>query len=152
MFSSIRKAIERVRLGVPREDEEAARRYLDRTHPTLIKRGSPVLCAHEEFKFQGTSQNGEYIRYHFSEGTDKRIIYVVLCDEEREKIIQLFDEKMRNGKECDVDFRYKDSMRGMFIGEEVRHRFFSKMGRRVAFMSDDGRIEIWHVLQDEDMD
>ena len=59
---------------------------------------------------------------------------------------------MRNGKEGNEEFRYKDSMKGMFIGEEVRHRFFTNRGREVAFMSDDGRIEIWHVLQDEDMD
>ncbi len=59
---------------------------------------------------------------------------------------------MRNGKESNEDFRYKDSMKGMFIGEEVRHRFFTNRCRKVAFMTDDGRIEIWHVLQDEDMD
>ena len=40
MFSSIRKVIERVRSGPTIEGVEEARRYLESTHPTLIKRGT----------------------------------------------------------------------------------------------------------------
>lgn len=127
----------------------AAKEYLDRTHPTLTGRGSAIagICGNEPFNFLGCSKNGEYTRYHFCEGLDKRIIYIVLCDEEREKIIQLFKERNTN---CNVEFRYKDSLKGMFVGENVRHRFFHS--GIVAFMSDDGEITFPNIIHSEDMD
>ena len=157
MFSFFkRKKIEtEANLDVRKESVEviAAKAYLNKTHPTLLKRGSMDLAARGEFNFIGASKNGEYTRYHFCEGYDQRIIFVVLCEEERDKIIQLFREKMRKQyPNITGTFMYLDSMKGMFIGEEVKHRFFLNHFRRVAFMSDDGEIHLPIVLRDEDMD
>ena len=103
----------------------AAEAYLNKTHQTLLKRGSTDFASRGEFNFIGTSQNGEYTRYHFCEGNDQRIIFVVLCEEERNKSIQMFKEEMRKQyPNITGTFMYLDSMKGMFIGEEVKHRFF----------------------------
>ena len=133
----------------------AAREYLDKTHPTLTGRDSAIaaICGNKPFKYLGCSRNGEYTRYHFCEGSDERIIYIVLCDEEREKIIALFKDVMKEKVEnYDGEFIYKDSLTGMFVGEEVKHRFFSSRSGVVAFMSEDGNIRFPTILQDEDMD
>lgn len=133
----------------------AAREYLNRTHQTLAPRDSDIsiLLGHGPFNYLGSSRNGEYTRYYFCEGSDKRIIYVVLCDEEREKVIKLFWEKMRERtNDYKNEFIYKDSLKGMFVGEEVKHRFFSNRGTAVGFMSDDGEITFGTVLEMEDMD
>lgn len=133
----------------------AAREYLEKTHPTLIGRDSAiaVICGNAPFKYLGCSQNGLYTRYHFCEGADERIIYNVLCDEEREKIIRLFNDTMKEKMEnYNEEFTYKDSLKGMFVGEEVKHRFFSNSSKEVAFMSDNGEINFPTILQDEDMD
>ena len=129
----------------------AAREYLDKTHPTLTGRDSAIarLGGHAPFNYLGCSKNGKYTRYHFCEGLDGRIIYIVLSNEEREKIIQLFKEKTAGSGE---EFIYKDSLKGMFMGEKVRHRFFSSCREQVAFMSDDGEIWVPPILHDEDMD
>ena len=129
-----------------------AKEYLDRTHPTLIGRGSAIagLCGNEPFNYLESSQNGEYTRYHFCKGSDKRIIYIVLSDEERKKIIQLFAEKMK--EKYEEEFIYKDSLKGMFVGEEVRHRFYFTRRRALAFMSDEGAIWFPPILASEDME
>lgn len=129
----------------------AAREYLHKTHPTLTGRDSPIagLCGHEPFNYLGCSKNGEYTRYHFCKGLNKRVIYIVLSNKEREKIIQLFKKKTgENGN----GFIYKDSLKGMFVGENVQHRFFSSGRKRVAFMSDNGEISVPPILHSEDMD
>ncbi len=155
LFSKKKKtnANKKVRKNSP--EVIAAKEYLDRTHPTLNGRdsNSAAICGNYPFNYIGCSQKGEYIRYHFCEGMDKRIIYIVLSNEEREKIIQLFTEKMKQKvKNYEGEFIYKDSLKGMFVGEEVKHRFFSKFHKDVAFMSDDGNIEFPPILESEDMD
>ena len=133
----------------------AAREYLDKTHPTLTGRDSPIatMCGHKPFNYLECSKNGEYTRYHFCEGSDKRIIYIVLCDEERKKMIQLFNDTMKENVEYyEGEFIYKDSLKGMFVGEEVKHCFFSCCRNEVAFMSDDGDVEFSPILQSEDME
>ena len=57
-----------------------------------------------------------------------------------------------NFDDYDGEFVYKDSMKGMFIGEEIKHRFFSNRRRAIAFMSDDGDIDFPPILESEDMD
>lgn len=90
----------------------AAQEYLNKTHPTLFPRESGSLFAHPPFNYVGCSQKDSYTRYHFSEGTDTRIIYIVLCDEEREKIIKLFNGKMKEVVEnYQEEFIYKDSLK-----------------------------------------
>jgi len=131
----------------------AAKEYLNKTHPTLIPRESRNICARPAFKYVGCSQKDSYTRYHFSEGTDTRIIYIVLCDEERDKIIKLFNDKMKEMVEnYQEEFIYNDSLKGMFVGENIKHRFFSNRRRAVAFMSDDGNINFPPILESEDMD
>lgn len=152
LFSFLKKKKTKAQPEVREEDRPeviAAREYLDRTHPTLLGRTSEMahFCGNYPFNYLESSQNGEYTRYHFCEGSDKRIIYIVLCDAEREKMIQLFKEKTAD---CDEEFTYKDSLKGMFVGEEVRHRFFSR--DTVAFMSDDGDIWGLPILHSVDMD
>lgn len=133
----------------------AAKNYLDMTHPTLLPRNSSMasIVGHPPFNYVGSSKKDSYTRYHFYEGCDSRLTYIVLCAEEREKIIELFNEKMKeNFDDYDGEFVYKDSMKGMFIGEEIKHRFFSNRRRAIAFMSDDGDIDFPPILESEDMD
>ncbi len=130
-----------------------AKEYLNRTHPTLLPRESGSLIAHPPFKYVGCSQQDSYTRYHFSEGNDTRIIYIVLCNEEREKIIKMFNDKMKEMIEnFQEEFFYKDSLKGMFVGENVKHRFFSNRRRAVVLMTDDGNIDFSTILESEDMD
>ena len=129
-----------------------ARKLLEAAHPTLLPRdGSAMsgLCGCEPFNYLGSSQHGEYTRYHFCEGLDKRIIYIIPCKEEIEKLIQLFREKMPEDKD---EFGYVESAKGMFIGETVRHRFYSPKYKAWAHMDDDGNIAIPPILNGEDMD
>ena len=101
-----------------------ARKLLEAAHPTLLPRnGSAMsgLCGCEPFNYLGSSKHGEYTRYHFCEGLDKRIIYIIPCMEEIGKLIQLFGEKMPKDKD---EFRYVESAKGMFIGETVQHHFY----------------------------
>lgn len=131
----------------------AAKEYLNKTHPTLLPRKSGDPFAHPPFNYVGCSQKGSYTRYHFCEGCDDRIIYIVLCDEEREKIIQLFTDKMKKmEKNYQEEFVYKESLKGMFIGENVKHHFSSNRRRALAAMSDDGKIDFLPILESEDMD
>ena len=129
-----------------------ARKLLETAHPTLLPRGGSAisrLCGCDSFNYLGTSQHGEYTRYHFCEGGDKRIIYIIPCEEEIKKIIQLFGEKIPKDKD---EFAYVESAKGMFIGETVRHRFYSTKYRAWAHMDDDGNISIPPILNSEDMD
>lgn len=131
----------------------SAKEYLNKTHPTLLPRESGNLLAHPPFNYVGCSQKDSYTRYHFSEGTDTRIIYTVLCDEERKKIIELFNTQMKEVVEnYQEEFIYKDSLNGMFVGETVKHRFFSNCHKTVAFMTDDGDIDFPPILESENMD
>ena len=129
-----------------------ARKLLEAAHPTLLPRdGSALsgLCGCEPFNYLGSSQHGEYTRYHFCEGVNKRIIYIIPCKEEIEKLIQLFGEKMPKDKD---EFGYVESAKGMFIGETVQHRFYSPKYKAWAHMDDDGNIAIPTILNGEDMD
>lgn len=127
---------------------ENARKLLEVAHPTLLPRDGS-LWGRKPFNYLGSSRHGEYTRYHFCEGLDKRIIYIIPCKEEIEKIIQLFGEKMPKDKD---EFTYVESAKGMFIGETVRHRFYSSKYKAWAHMDDDGNIAIPPILNSEDMD
>ncbi|MCI9063504.1 MAG: hypothetical protein HFJ17_02745 [Clostridia bacterium] len=140
--------------GVRKDSPEviAARKYLEKTYPTLLPRDG-TLIGNDPFNYIGYSRNGSYIRCRFCEGCDKRIIYIVLCEEERKKIIQLFNEKMKEKvKDYEDEFVYKGSLKGMFVGENVKHCFFSKYHKSLAFMSDEGEIEFQPILEDVDME
>lgn len=133
----------------------AAKEYLNKTHPTLLPRESSIagLVGHQPFYYVGCSKKDSYTRYHFCEGSDDRIIYIVLCDEEREKIIKLFTDKMKEmAQNYQGEFIYKDSLKGMFVGKDVKHRFYSNRRRAIALMSDDGEINFPPILEGEDME
>lgn len=125
-----------------------ARKLLEAAHPTLLPRDGS-LWGRKPFNYLGSSQHGEYTRYHFCEGLDDRIIYIIPCKEEIEKIIQLFGEKMPKDKD---EFSYVESAQGMFIGETVQHRFYSSKYKAWAHMDDDGNIAIPPILNGEDME
>jgi len=124
----------------------AAREYLEKTHPTLIPRESKW---NTPFNYIGCSQNGEYVRYKFYEGFDQKNVYIVLSDKERDKIIELFNEK---AVEYDDEFTYEDSLQGMLVGEKVKHRFLSSRYNIFAFMSDDGDIQFPNIIHEESVD
>ncbi len=131
----------------------AAKEYLNKTHPTLLPRASTTLFTEPPFNYVGYSKKDSYKRYQFIEGSDTRIIYIVLCDEERDKVIKLFTDKMKEMVEnYQEEFIYKDSLKGMFVGKNVKHRFFSNRHRAVAIMTDDGKIEFQPIPGSEDMD
>lgn len=151
-FFRKKKKIEKVesKLKGRKETQEVknARKLLEAAHPTLLPRDGS-LWGRQPFNYLGSSQHGEYTRYHFCEGLDKRIIYIIPCKEEIEKLIQLFREKMPEDKD---EFGYVESAKGMFIGETVRHRFYSPKYKAWAHMDDDGNIAIPPILNSEDMD
>lgn len=129
-----------------------ARKLLEAAHPTLLPRdGSTIsgLCGCYPFNYLGSSQHGEYTRYHFCEGFESRIIYIIPCKEEIEKLIQLFGEKIPKDKD---EFRYIESAKGMFIGETVQHRFYSVRYRAWAHMDDEGNISFPTILNGEDIE
>ena len=155
LFRKKKKEIKQPKLRQDSPEVIAAKEYLDKTHPTLLGRDSTIahICGNYPFNYLESSQNGEYTRYHFCQGVNKRIIYIVLSDEEREKIIQMFTEKMKDLFPNYADeFVYKDSLKGMFVGEQVKHRFFHRSRENVAFMSDSGNIDFPPILHSEDMD
>ncbi len=65
-----------------------------------------------------TSEKGAFKRYHFYKGLDKRLIYVVLSDEERKEIIKAFKEKMGDS------YAYQDTILSGMTGGVIQHRFY----------------------------
>lgn len=130
-----------------------AKQYLEELYPSLVSKYSSKvnLCGIYPFNYKGISQEKGYVRYLFIEGTDERITYVVLTDEERENIIQLFTNKMKEkNKEYNNSFIYKGSLKGMFVGEEPKHRFYCPNCKTWAFMSDEGEISFPCILRDKE--
>lgn len=134
-----------------------AKKYLDETHPTLLDRDS--IQANRlgiyPFHYIGCSRHDEYTRYYFCQGSDKRIIYVWLSNEERKKIIQLFTQKMKEKfKNYKDEFKYNDSLslKGRFVGRNIMHRFYSNQHRTIVFMSDNGDISSVPMVDDADDD
>ena len=117
-----------------------AREYLEKTHQTL----TPRECE-GNFNYIGYSKNGEYTRYHFLKGFDQNQIYIVLSDEERDKVIKLFNEKAAKYED---EFTYKDSLGETTKGEKVKHRFRSSRYNIFAFMDDDGDIQFPTIIQE----
>lgn len=131
----------------------AAKEYLTKTHPTLLPREANSLIARPPFNYIGCSKKDSYTRYHFTEGSDTRTTYIVLSDDEREKIIAFFTDKMKERlSNYQGEFIYQDTLKGMFVGNNDTHRFFSDKYHAVAFMTDDGNIKFPPVLESEDLD
>ncbi len=152
MFNFFKKKNSTVIKKIRKENSEIAiaRQYLEKMNPTLLPRDGRW---NQPFNYIESSQYAGYTRYHFCEGIDKRIIYIALCEEEREKVSLLFNKKMSEaGAGNDNEFVYRDSLRGMFVGKEIRHRFVSTRRNAIAFMSDTGEINIPSILSSEDMD
>ena len=89
------------------------------------------------FHYVETSEKEGFERYHFYEGRDKRVIYVVLSYEERKKIRRAFEEKMGNL------YVYHDSIISSCTGMRIQHRFYipGKFQTSITWMNDDGEIQ-----------
>ena len=127
-----------------------ARAYLEKLYPALQKKS--ILKRNFTFNFIEATKNGEYVRYHFREGNDCRLTFIVLSDKEIEKVSQLFKEKFKEKVDNVEDFTYIGSLKGIFIGYDCKHRFLCESSRLLAFMSDDGEIDFPYILEPEDMD
>ena len=127
-----------------------ARKYLEKLYPELPRK--IIFEKDTTFNFIEACLYGEYIRYHFCEGKNDRIVFIVLSDEELEKVIQLFNEKLKEKVKNVGDFKYMGSLKGMFVGNECKHRFLCDNSKLLAFMSDDGDIDFPYILESEDMD
>ncbi len=120
-----------------------ARRYLEKLHLSYS-----LLGQIEPFHYIQTSEKGSFKRYHFYQGDDKRLVYVVLSDEERNEILKMFKEKM--GEKGD-SYAYQDTI---LMGEnEFQHRFYrpKAFNTSITFMTDDGEIWGGNFAMDEDL-
>ena len=99
------------------------------------------------FNYVKTSEKGAFKRYHFLEGYDDRLIYVVLSDKERNDIIKAFKEKMGDS------YAYKDTILSSMTGNVIQHRFYrpKSSNTSITFMNDDGEIWGGNFAMDEDM-
>ena len=127
-----------------REDSEItkARKYLESIHST-----HSFLDGEKPFHYVETSKNGEFKRYHFYQDLDKRLIYVVLSDKERNEIEGIFKEKMGDG------YAYQDTILSSMVGNVIQHRFYrpKSFNTSITFMTDDGKIWGGNFAMDEDM-
>lgn len=117
-----------------------------RESPEIAKARKWLESVHhsESFTYMKTTQKGNFKRYYFYPGIDKRYIYVVLSDEERNEIIKAFKEKMGDS------YAYQDSM---LLGT-IQHRFYrpKAFNTSITFMTDDGQIWGGNFSMDEDLD
>lgn len=113
------------------QDILKARQYLDKTYSTIFPREGDIF---ESSTYIRSYNNGKYIRHEFYEGEDRRTVFIVLSDEERDEIIAKFAKKVGD------EFYYNGTIRGMGIGDETVHRFFCN--KRLMLMYDDGTISI----------
>ena len=119
-----------------------ARKYLESIHST-----HSFLHGEQPFHYMETSEKGAFKRYHFYQGLDKRLIYVVLSDEERKEIIKAFTEHMG------ASYAYKDTILCCMTGNVIQHRFYrpNSYNTSITFMTDDGEIWGGNFAMDEDM-
>ena len=119
-----------------------ARKYLESIHST-----HSVLYGEQPFHYMETSEKGAFKRYHFYKGLDKRLIYVVLSDEERKEITKAFKEKMGDS------YAYQDTILSSMTGGVIQHRFYrpKAFNTSITFMTDDGEIWGGNFAMDEDM-
>lgn len=148
MFSSLKKKNRDVDGNVKEKVRESpeivkARKYLESIHST-----HSVLRGEQPFHYMETSEKGNFKRYHFYQGLDKRIIYVVLSDEERSEITKSFKEKMGDS------YAYQDTILSSMIGNVIQHRFYQPeaFNTSITFMTDDGKIWGGNFAMDIDMD
>ena len=140
MFGLFKKKKENAKKEVRESPEIAkARKYLESTHPT-----HSFLYGEQPFHYIETSEKDEFKRYHFYQGLDKRLIYVVLSDEERNEITNVFKEKMGDS------YAYQDTI---ILGNGIQHRFYrpKAFNTSITFMTDDGEIWGGNFAMDEDM-
>lgn len=116
-----------------------SRKYLESTHSTYN-----VFDGEQPFHYIETSKKGSFKRYHFYQGLNKTLIYVVLSNKERKKIIRYFKEKMGDS------YEYKDTI---VMGGVIQHRFYRPQdyNTSITFMIDDGEIWGGNFAMDEEM-
>ena len=123
-----------------------ARESLEKSHSGLLQNHDKT---ERTFIHIGGSMYDGHERYHFFLNGNKKIIYIAISDEEREKVVQLFTEKI--DKHAD-SYSYIDTTRGMIADQKVYHRFYSEQHRMFAYMPDEGNIKFITFLESEDMD
>lgn len=124
---------------IVRENAEItkAKNYLFRTHPV-----STLFFGREPYHYHSTSHKGKYTRYNFYKGFDNTFIYIVLSDEERMEVEQIFKDKMGG------DFIYQDTVFCDVLGDVVQHRFYIPNGSR-AYMTDTGVVGEGYLKKDD---
>lgn len=120
-----------------------------RESPEIVKARKYLESVYGEraFHYMETSEKGAYKRYHFYQGLDERLIYVVLSDEERNEITKAFKEKMGDS------YAYQDTILSSMTGNVIQHRFYrpKAFNTSITFMTDDGEIWGGNFAMDEDM-
>jgi len=120
-----------------------ALKWLESTHHV-----SCLLFGKHPYHYVDISREGQYMRVFFYRGTDKRLLYVVLSDEERKEIEKTFNEKM-GGDELYV---YQDTIYSEILCGVIQHRFFNSEARRDlsrAYMTDDGIIGYGELVKED---
>lgn len=128
--------------AIVRENAEIAKakNYLYRTHPV-----SKLLYGKEPYHYLRTSQKGKFIRYEFYKGTDKRLLYIVLSDEERMEVENTFKARMGEG------YIYHDTIFSDILCDVVQHRFYipNGSGETRAYMTDEGVVGQGYLRRDD---
>lgn len=128
------------------EEVIKAREFLEENHSGLLQNDDKTK---RTFIYIGGSIYEGHKRYHFFLNGNKKIIYIAISAEEREKVIELFKEKVESYADS---YTYIDSAIGMIPNQKVYHRFYSEKLRMFAYMPDEGNIQIIPFLESEDMD
>lgn len=143
MFGFFKKKNGNAKKEVRRNPEIAiARKYLESIHST-----HSYLYGEQPFHYIETSTKGDFKRYLFYQGLDKRRIYVVLSDQERNEITKAFKKRMGDS------YVYQDTILSSLTGNVIQHRFYRPgvLNTSITFMTDEGKIWGGNFAQDEDM-
>lgn len=128
--------------AIVRENAEIAKakNYLYRTHPV-----SKFFYGREPYHYISTSHKGKFTRYNFYKGIDKRLIYIVLSDEERTEVENTFKNRMGEG------YVYQDTIFSDILCDVAQHRFYipNGSGETRAYMTDEGTIGTGYLRKDD---
>lgn len=109
---------------------------IDNALAYLIKSHEGLNTGNGEFVYVNIVEYNGFIRFLFRKEDDNNLLYVVLSEQERNKIIRTFHQEM--GK----NYAYIDSVLSKELGQTVQHRFYvpNSFDTSFTFMSDNGHI------------
>ena len=128
--------------AIVRENAEIvkARNYLYCIHPV-----NKLFYGREPYHYLSTTHKGKYTRYNFYKGFDKRLIYIVLSDDERMEVEKTFKDRMGEG------YVYHDTIFSDILCDVAQHRFYipNASGENRAYMTDEGLIGEGYLRKDD---